>query len=132
MKVNDAAVKQFVRDVIGCNCPEEVFNHIEVRRCESKVKNSPDYEINIGGRLLIVVTSDQAVSAQELPRLMQEGKSTRDARGFNRFRLVVLSDNPSEVEKTLSPQFNQLSAKDEKMHLHVIAKKEFPDLFRKV
>jgi hypothetical protein len=60
---------------------------------------------------------------------MQEGKSARDARGFNRIRLIVLTENPNEIEQRLSQQFMHIPLKDEKMHLHVIAKKDFPDLF---
>ena len=63
-------VTRFVREVIGCNCPDEVFRHIEIQHGSSAVKACPaDCELRIGGRLLIVVTSEPLVgggSAQDL------------------------------------------------------------------
>jgi len=48
---NIPAVTRFVREVIGCNCPEEVFRDIEVRRDSSALNAcSADCEIRIGGR----------------------------------------------------------------------------------
>ena len=59
---NVQAVTRFVREVIGCNCPDEVFRHIEIQRGSSAVKAcSTDCELRIGGRLLIVITPEPAV-----------------------------------------------------------------------
>ena len=58
---NIPAVTKFVREIIGCNCPDEVFRTIEVQRGSSAVETcSADCELRIGGRLLIVVTSEPA------------------------------------------------------------------------
>ena len=54
---NVAAVARFVRQVIGCNCPDEVFQRVEVRRGSIAVRSChADYELRIGNRLLVVVS----------------------------------------------------------------------------
>src|SRR5215475_15873425 len=59
--VNLPVVTKFVRDVIGCNCPDEVFQRIEIQHGSSTIKScSADCELRIGRRLLIVVTSEPA------------------------------------------------------------------------
>ena len=49
--INDKEIKQFVRETLGCTCPEEVLQHIE---CQANVKVSDDvlldYEINVGSK----------------------------------------------------------------------------------
>jgi hypothetical protein len=89
---NVAVITRFVREVIGCECPDEVFRHIEVRRGSTAVKSCPvDYELRIGGRLLIVVTSESVdvLSGSRLEKVISEGRQARDDGKFNRFRLVV-------------------------------------------
>jgi hypothetical protein len=129
MQVNHTAVKEFVRNVLGCGCPEEVFKRIEVSQPNALVKNSgPDYQINIGGRLLIWVIDEESLGARALAELVQEGKATRDAERFNRFRLVVLSEQPDSVEKSLSAEFRTVAGDDERVHLHVVATNQLPHL----
>ena len=54
--INDKEIKQFVRETLGCTCPDEVLQHIE---CQADVNASDDvlldYEINVGNKLLIFV-----------------------------------------------------------------------------
>jgi hypothetical protein len=60
-KVNVPLVKRFVREVLGCTCSDEGFKLVEVKAGSSAVKScAADYEINVGGRLLIVLTSEPA------------------------------------------------------------------------
>ena len=122
-KANVQVVKRFVRDVLGCTCSNEVFKQVEVKAGSSAVKScSADYEINVGGRLLIVLTSEPAegFSPTRLENVMAEGQSARDAGKFNRFRFIVQADDAPEAEKKLIRLFEGLAAKDEKTHLHVI------------
>ena len=75
--VNVPEVTRFVRNVLGCNCGDEVFRSIQVTRGSSAVKAcSAEYEFRIGGRLLIVITSalGEATSAAELEKVVAEGK----------------------------------------------------------
>ena len=131
-RVNVPVVKRFVREVLGCTCSNEVFKQVEVKTGSSAVKSClADYEINVGGRLLIVLTSEPAegFSPTRLEKVITEGRSARDAGKFNRFRFIVQADDAPEVEKKLLRLFEGLAAKDERTHLHMIEKKDVPDFF---
>jgi hypothetical protein len=133
-KVNVPVVKRFVREVVGCTCPDEVFNRVEVKPGGSAIRScSADYEINVGGRLLIALSSDpiEVFSPARLEKVMAEGRSARDAGKFNRFRFIVQAANAPEVEKQLLRSFEVLAAKDEKTHLHVIGREVVPDFFER-
>jgi hypothetical protein len=129
---NVAVVTSFVRQVIGCNCPDEVFQHVEVRRGSNAVKSCPaDYELRIGNRLLVVVTSEpvEALSGARLAKVISEGRQARNDSGFNRFRLVVRAHNVAQDKEKLLRSFKAVAGKDEKTHVHVVAKGEVPDFF---
>ncbi|MHC4742690.1 MAG: hypothetical protein ACYS8Z_12300 [Planctomycetota bacterium] len=121
-------IKSFVKQTLGCTCPDEVFERID---CEGGVKLPGgielDYRIVIGDRLLIfVVGIDQFGSlAGVLPRLVTAGTQERDANGLNRFRLVLLTHHPDRIAEKASNIFNSLKS-DQKTHLHIIAKDDFP------
>jgi hypothetical protein len=131
--VNVPVVTQFVREVIGCNCADEVFRHIEVRRGSSAVQSCPaDYELRIGGRLMIVVTSEapEALSAARLGQVFAEGMRARDKDHFNRFRLVVQAPEAAQHRDQLLRAFEAMPKKDEKTHLHVVEKGEVPEFLQ--
>jgi hypothetical protein len=92
-------VTRFVREIIGCKCPDEVFRHVEVSRGSTAVKSCPaDYELRIGGRLLVVVTSDliEVLSGSRLEKVISEGRRARDNAKFNHFRLVMQAQNAAQ------------------------------------
>ncbi len=122
---------RFVREVIGCNCPDDVFRHIEVQRGSSAVRIcSADCELRIGGRLLIVVTSEPAARLSlHLAQVIAEGKRSRDDIKFNRFRLVVQTENPDQESEQFFQAFESLCNKDERTHLHVLPKGGVPNFF---
>jgi hypothetical protein len=131
-KVNVPVVKRFVREIVGCTCSDEVFKRVEVKARSSAVKScSADYEINVGGRLLIVLSSEpvEGLSTARLEKVMAEGRFARDTGKFNRFRFIVQADDAPEAEKKLQGLFEGIVAKDEKTHLHVIGKEDVPDFF---
>ena len=127
-----AVITRFVREVIGCNCPDEVFRHVEVRRGSTAVKSCPvDYELRIGGRLLVVVTSEpvDVLAGPRLEQVISEGRRARDEGNFNRFRLVVQTRNAAEDKERLLRAFEAVSARDEKTHVHVVGKSDVPDFY---
>ena len=131
-QVPDApAVTRFVREVIGCNCPDEVFRHIEVQRGSSALRTcSADCELRIGGRLLIVVTSEPVLKlSSHLAEVIDEGKRARDESKFNRFRLVVQTENAAEESEKLLHAFEAVHNKDERTHVHVLERAEVPNFF---
>jgi hypothetical protein len=125
---NIPAVTRFVREVMGCNCPDEVFCHIEVQRGSSAITTcSADWELRIGGRLLIVVTSKPAAKvSSHLAEVIAEGQRARNENKFNRFRLVVQTENAAEEKEKLLRAFEAVPSKDERTHIHVLERREVP------
>jgi len=121
-------IKEFVRKNLGCNCPEEVFQYIDLQRAVSIGENIIlDYEINIGNRLLIFAASIDKVDSLEvvISKLIQIGMKKRDNNNFNRFRFVLLTARVSDIAEQAQRIFNSLIT-DDKVHLHVINKDDFP------
>ncbi len=85
-----------------------------------------DSAIIIGNRLLVYVAEAGTAGCIEehLPVLVEEGKKERDKKRLNRFRLVLVADEPDEVRQTAEGQFEELRGGDEKVHLHVIKKND--------
>lgn len=116
-------IKLFVRQVLGCECPEEVFKRIESTSSlpldSGIILRS---RLNIGNRLLIyVVMAESGTFVKEtLPELVKTGMAERDGKGFNRFRLVLASDDRKGIEDIAERTFNSLLLRDEKVHLHVV------------
>jgi len=114
-------VKTFVRNVLGCKCPEQVFEYIECQNVE--VDGLPLTRINVGNRLLLYVVEVNDVKLKDvLPALVRAGKNERDDRKFNRFRLVVVTDD-EEVKRIARESFENADV-DEGVHLHVLGRDE--------
>ena len=121
-------IKHFIQHTLGCSCPEEVFRSIDVRR---NVRLGSfitlDSAVIIGNRLLVYIAKSGSAGCIEehLPVLLAAGKKERDDKGLNRFRLVLVADDP-ELRKTAEIQFEELRGKDGKVHMHVIKKSDNP------
>ncbi len=104
-------IKAFTRDILGCDCPEQVFSRIV---CEDDVKIDSgliiSHKINIGDRLLIYVSVPDRTSelSSELVKLVDSGEKERNDKGFNRFRLVLVSENPDLIKDGAHKLFEQL------------------------
>ena len=119
----DEIVKDFVRNSLGCDCSEDVFRHIENERNTEAGGFMLKNKINVGGRLLVYVVDADANILREIPALVSMGKKERDSRGFNRFRLVLVSDD-IKMRKRGFEAFKAIGVPDERIHLHIIGKKE--------
>ncbi len=108
-----------------------IFRHMELQRGSVAVKAcSADCELRIGGRLLIVVTSEPTANlSARLDQVITEGKRARDKNKFNRFRLVVQTGNAAKDTEALMRAFDSVPDKDERTHLHVLPKGEVPNFF---
>ena len=123
----DENIKTFVKNTLGCGCPEEVFEYID---CQSNIKLNDVVlrnRINIGNRLLIYIVEVHNGDSLKnvLPLLIATGKKERDDLKFNRFRLVLASDNIDETKKAAEDIFKTID-KDEKIYLHIIFKTDLP------
>jgi len=121
-------ITEFVRNTLGCNCPEEVFQYIDCHSIENIDENIvPAYEINIGNRLLIFAAAIDEVDSLRpvLSKLVHAGINKRDEKKFNRFRLVLLTAPDIDIAEQAAEIFGSLAV-DDKVHLHVINKDDFP------
>jgi hypothetical protein len=120
-------LKIFVKRTLGCACPDEVFENIEYFS-----GSSPDVSgIILGNRLLLFLwkTDDPADIATDTVKLLQSGKLERDRRSLNRFRLVIATDHVEKIKPKADHLFKAIhSQMDEKIHLHVVHKKNLPQL----
>lgn len=126
---SDKIIEDFVRGSLGCNCPAKVFDLIDV------VDNPVEFEdlsanqlIKIGGILLVLVLQVEAWGPLQsnLETIFKRGIEMRDARSFNRFRLVVATHDADNARQSLNKYFETFSGVDEKIHLHVVTPEQLP------
>ena len=115
-------LKAFVKNTLGCGCPEKVFEKIDVSKLLTVVDEEDATRIVVGDTLLIYVihpiTSANFFSSVELIGLA--GKADRDANSYNRFRLVVSGIADDVQQEKVSERFSKLFNTDEKMHIHFV------------
>ena len=122
----NSGIKDFVRESLGCSCPDEVFEAVRVVP-QSEVLGIPATVYEIGGRLCVAVVApgNWRDIAPVLGELVEAGKQYRDRQGFNRFRLVIASAN-EQAGSELPALFARLQNTDDKTHLHVIGPELLP------
>ena len=105
-----------VQGLLGCTCPPEIFNHYQVR--QKVITSLPAVELIMGDRLLAWIIDGNKIDdpEQALGRLFNSGRTERDSRDLNRFRLVVVGDFPSWEKKWA----HLAEEMDPKVHLHVL------------
>ncbi|MDQ7787427.1 MAG: hypothetical protein RDU01_07445 [Thermodesulfovibrionales bacterium] len=123
------ALKEFIQKTLGCGCPEEVFRKIESQADVLLDDHVRAGRINVGNRLLIYIVDikEEETLMSLLPFLIEKGKTERDSLQFNRFRLVLATDENSTIEQEARALFETIE-KDEKIHLHTIKRKNIPPL----
>jgi hypothetical protein len=106
-----------VRGLLGCTCPEEIFDHYQIR--QQVIGSLPVVEVMMGERLLVWIIDGRRIvdPGQTLVNLLKGGLKERDQRGLNRFRLVVVGDY-LPWEKEWSWLADSLGPK---VHLHVLS-----------
>ena len=122
-----AQIKAFVKGSLGCTCPDDVFDVVDdVGDVEIASGLSLLHKITVGNRLLIYVYEADSIGnlKEHVPILVRHGNEEKTRRGYNRFRLVLLSDAIGAVRPIAKPLFE--SANDqENTHLHIIDRGEF-------
>jgi hypothetical protein len=115
-------LKGFIVNVLGCKCPDEVFSSIALERSPDAGGSTPLlFRIDVGGRLLILGVRGDSLMAKEdaLAQLVATGRGLRDERGFNRLRIVAVSDDPA-CEAGLFTRFEAIPGAGDRIHLHVL------------
>lgn len=125
------ALERFVRSSLGCRCPAEVFDEVEVSREPPAGNPEIGRRIAVGGRLLIYVI--EGVSRDEALGRIEDwvriGHAERERRGMNRLRLAVALAEPNPgAGPTLQDRFRSLPlvagpagrGEDPRLHLHLL------------
>ncbi len=120
-------IKKFVQQVLGCQCPEEVFQNINWKNKGSVL------EINISNRLLINICLKNIndLNKKLIIDLLKTGKKQRDYENFNRFRLVIPIKNNSKIKEKYKILTKIFFPRDDKIHLHIVEKKYLKKLLDK-
>lgn len=122
------SIEHFVRDTLGCGCPDEVFQHLAVSRLPPIAGRPLIVQLQVGSRLLIHVVAmpDGAATHGWIEQLAANGRAARDRHGYNRFRLVIASPVPPVSARELEDRFARAIVGDDKAHLHVVDRGELP------
>ena len=112
-------IKRFVRQTLGCTCPEHVFDTIECVNEDDGVRNT---KITVGNRLLIylVRTSTDSGIQATIDTALERGVRERDENGHNRFRLVLVTLHRDELSAQAENAFAGSRHADERTHLHIV------------
>lgn len=112
--IDRKAIVRFVRESLGCGCPDEVFESLRWGIVDDGSDHPRRFRVDVGGRLLVEVIRGEKLKPEKVMALSDEGRMLRDEGGYNRFRLVIVG----EEDAALRTAFEQAAAGDEKLHLH--------------
>ena len=120
---NHETLKAFIKDTLGCGCPDSVFENINVETYRLDGYSRELGRIVVGDTLLIyIVRPDQNHDLEDSINVIAlAGKTDRDTHHYNRFRLVVAADGNNPQPDTISNRFARSFGADEKMHIHFVA-----------
>ncbi len=124
------AIKSFVANTLGCNCPEEVFETISLEDdCQTIADVPVSCRIVIGNRLLIYIAKAGNVTKPEeqLRALVETARKERDENKYNRARIVLTADDANATDPDLRVLFEEIRGDDEKMHLHIVSERAIPE-----
>jgi len=121
-KWNNKKLKIFIKETLGCGCPDEVFEKIDLSKHEVEGYLGELTRIVAGDKLLIyVMPSGKEDNLCDLVESVGiAGKRDRDVNSFNRFRLVLSITEGIEKFDAVSAHFSNAFAADEKMHIHFV------------
>jgi hypothetical protein len=134
-------LERFAREILGCQCPAEVFWSVEDEL--EPLPGLPEIRrrIALGGRLLIYVAEPEGAAAMvsgairhRISSWVAAGRADRDRRGMNRLRLVVVLDDPhSDAVQAMEdafadlPELAQAGPEGARIHLHCLPRSALAD-----
>ena len=121
-------ITRFIRGTLGCQCPDDVFQSIVIGEERTADHGEPFTRLLVGDRLLIYIVPTSATAAvpDTLAALARRGQVERDAKGYNRFRLVIASRDAAAQSTAARAVFDAALGHDDKAHLHLVAGSEIP------
>ncbi len=116
-------IEEFVRGVLGCGCPDRVFETIQVAQIDTLELGFAISRLDIGNTLLIYIArpASQEELRNAMAKVVSEGRRDRNINGFNRFRLVVAGDLEEPEADSAAKKFAAEIGADEKMHIHFVS-----------
>ena len=116
---------RFVRDTLGCGCPDEVLARIAL-----DVSEAGEPGLDVGGRLLVRVLPVAGAGrlVDDFPETVERLVAERDRRGFRRLRLVVCDSQPEVTADVLQGMLHLIVAADEFVYVHVLKHQQLPPM----
>jgi hypothetical protein len=120
--LNNEKIRVFVKNTLGCACPEKVFEKIEVSKLPTVAHDMEITRIVVGDTLLIYIIRPEPIFniVDSVESIGLAGKVDRDTNNYNRFRLVVSSLEDDVQQDKVSERFAKSFNTDEKMHIHFV------------
>ena len=119
---NNEKLKGFVKNTLGCGCPEKVFEKIDVSRVQAVGHEKEVTRIVVGDTLLIYIIGPEPYGdlIDRVESVSLAGKNDRDTNNYNRFRLVVSGFEDVVRQVEVSERFSESFKMDAKMHIHFV------------
>lgn len=120
-------IKRFVQEILGCSCPEEVFNNIDYQKESDGISGR---KVTVGDRLLIYIINMERKSSIQgvINSALHQGVEERERRGLNRFRLVLVTSSPDELRSSAEHAFDNSGYTDKKTYLHIVNESDVDSL----
>jgi len=122
-------IKAFVKNILGCRCPDDVFKKILVRRQVLMNGAIPaDFIINVGDRLLVTIRRHHPQEVLlNFDKIIDPWRSYRDQNGFNRLRYVI-PVSPGKPTLQLINKIERLQNSDGRVNIHLIDDAKLPGI----
>lgn len=119
---NNDKLKVFVKNTLGCGCPEKVFEKVDVGTHLADGYEKEITRIVVGDTLLIYILRPELYDnlVDGVAAIGLAGKADRNTNDYNRFRLVVSGLEDDVQQAKVSDRFSELFSDDEKMHIHFV------------
>ena len=125
-------ITRFVRGTLGCQCPDDVFQSIVIGPQRTPDNGAPFTRLLVGNRLLIYIHETRTAKATTaaVSKLATQGRTERDDKQYNRFRLVIVADDPTELLPAARSSFASVAGTDDRAHLHILTTDQLPHALR--
>lgn len=120
----DNAVVPFVREVLGCNCPAEVFRTMDVG--QRALSGVPCQRVLVGRRLLVYLVDRDVLrrGVASLEVLLEEARRERGREGYNRLRIVIVGESDPLGRDAISDEFLRCLGRDDRAHIHFVTRSQ--------
>lgn len=115
------AVRYLLRDILGCACPDDVFDHTVVGRpcIFPDTPSEVTVQALVGQRLLIDFIQYDSLkdNMTRIEQILMFGARQRDMHRLNRYRLVLFGPVDNDAFSLLQ---NFTCSLDDRVHIHAI------------